>query len=73
MQSLFCKIYMCDYSKGILERGIERGIMTSVENSIRNLMDSMNWTAEQAMTALKIPEQQREQYRKKIKEKIVYF
>ena len=64
---------MCDYSKGILERGIERGIMTSVENSIRNLMDSMNWTAEQAMTALKIPEQQREQYRKKIKEKIVYF
>lgn len=59
---------MCDYSKGILERGIERGIMTSVENSIRNLMDSMNWTAEQAMTALKIPEQQREQYRKKFKE-----
>ena len=66
---------MCSYSKGVLERGIEQGIergidqgiMTSVENSIRNLMDSMNWTAEQAMTALKLPEQQREEYRKMMK------
>jgi hypothetical protein len=28
--------------------------------SIRNLMDTMKWTADQAMTALKIPEEDRE-------------
>ena len=59
---------MCNYSKGVLERGIEqgieRGIEQGIENSIRNLMDSMNWTEDQAMEALKIPEQQRNQYRK---------
>ena len=59
---------MCNYSKGVLERGIEQGIERGIEqvidNSIRNLMDSMNWTEDQAMEALKIPEQQRNQYRK---------
>jgi hypothetical protein len=30
--------------------------------SIRNLMDSMKWTADQAMAALKIPEEERERY-----------
>jgi hypothetical protein len=30
--------------------------------SIRNLMDSMKWTADQAMEALKIPEEEREKY-----------
>ena len=59
---------MCNYSKGVLERGIEqgieRGIEQGIENFFRNLMDSMNWTEDQAMEALKIPEQQRNQYRK---------
>ena len=63
---------MCNYSNGVLERGIERGmergieqgIKTALEDSIRNLMNSMNWTEEQAMEALQIPKQQREQYRK---------
>ena len=29
---------------------------------IRNLMDSMKWTAEQAMEAMKVPVKEREQY-----------
>ena len=29
---------------------------------IRNLMDSMRWTAEQAMEAMKVPVKDREQY-----------
>lgn len=30
--------------------------------SIRNLMESMNWTVEQAMTALKVPDADRPKY-----------
>lgn len=32
------------------------------QESLRNLMDSMKWTAEQAMEAMKIPVKDREQY-----------
>ena len=31
-------------------------------NSIRNLMDSLHWTAQQAMDALKIPASEQERY-----------
>jgi hypothetical protein len=34
----------------------------SMITSIRNLMDTTKWTADQAMTALKIPEDERENY-----------
>ena len=43
---------LCNLSKGIEEKGIKQGVLVS----IRNLMESMGWTAEQAMKALKIPE-----------------
>lgn len=51
---------MCNYSKGVLEAGIEKGTVTS----IRNLIESMGWTVDQAMEVLKIPDQKREEYRK---------
>ena len=68
---------MCDYSKGVMsrgfergiEKGIERGIERGIETSIRNLMNSMKWTVSQAMEALQVPENQREQYRIKIEQK----
>ena len=47
---------MCNLSKGIEEKGIEKGIRKGVLVSIQNLMESMDWSMEQAMKALKIPE-----------------
>ena len=47
---------MCNLSKGVEEKGVEKGILFS----IRNLMETMGWSAEQAMGGLKIPEEERE-------------
>lgn len=51
-------LLMCNLSKGIEEKGIKEGILSSIQN----LMESMGWSAEQAMAALKIPESERVQY-----------
>lgn len=51
-------LLMCNLSKGIEEKGIKEGILSSIQN----LMESMDWSAEQAMTTLKIPESERIQY-----------
>lgn len=61
---------MCNLSQGIEERGIEKGRkegrkegkQEGILASIQNLMESMGWTAEQAMAALKIPESERLSY-----------
>lgn len=51
---------MCNLSEGIEKRDISIGKaeerIDSKLESIRNLMDSCNWSDEQAMTALKISE-----------------
>lgn len=49
---------MCNLSKGVEEKGIEKGILLS----IRNLMETMGWSAEQAMKGLKIPEEEKDKY-----------
>lgn len=54
---------MCNLSKGVEEKGVEKGILFS----IRNLMETMGWSAEQAMGELKIPEEEREKYMNKLK------
>ena len=51
-------LLMCNLSKGIEEKGIKEGILSSIQN----LMESMGWSAEQAMAALKIPESEQIQY-----------
>lgn len=65
---------MCNLSQGIENRGIAKGLAKGraegrIEGraegmiaSLHNLMDSMNWTIEQAMTALKISEEDRQKY-----------
>ena len=57
---------MCNLSKGIEERGMEKGIEKGMKEgilaSIQNLMESMGWSVEQAMKALKIPESERSAY-----------
>ena len=42
--------------------GVEKTMITS----IKNLMESMNWTAQQAMDALKIPKDEQEKYEAKL-------
>lgn len=65
---------MCNLSKGIWEKGMEAGIEVGMEtgrkegaekamlDSIKTLMETMSFTAEQAMTALKVPEADRPRY-----------
>ena len=62
---------MCNLSKGVMEKswkkGVEKGIAEGLEkgilSSIENLMETMGWTLDQAMTALKVPEAERQSYR----------
>lgn len=49
---------MCNLSKGVLEKGVEKGIVSS----LRSLMETAGWSLEQAMTALKIPDVDRPKY-----------
>lgn len=54
---------MCNLSKGVEERGIAIGVETTTLNAIRNLMETLKLTAEQAMEALKVPEREKNKYR----------
>lgn len=56
---------MCNLSKGVEEKGIQKGVILS----LNNLMKSMKWTKEQAMEALGIPESEREEYTKALSKK----
>ena len=49
---------MCNLSKGVEEKGVAKGILAS----IKNLMETMGLTIEQAMAALKVPEAERQKY-----------
>ena len=49
---------MYNLSEGIEEKGIKERTLSSIQN----LMESMGWSAEQAMSALKILESERIQY-----------
>lgn len=53
---------MCNLSKGVEERGIEIGTLRAIEN----LMDTLKMTAEQAMAALKVPENEKARYAGKL-------
>lgn len=58
---------MCNLSKGVEERGIAIGVETTTLNAIRNLMETLKLTAEQAMEALKVPETEKIKYRGQLK------
>ncbi|MCR5622635.1 MAG: hypothetical protein K6G18_12405 [Treponema sp.] len=46
------------------------GMSQGQERALRSLMDSMSWTATQAMDALKIPAEEREKYAAKLEEAV---
>ena len=50
------------WKKGV-EKGIAEGLEKGILSSIENLMETMGWTLDQAMTALKVPEAERQFYR----------
>ena len=53
---------MCNLSEGVEQKGIAKGIAKGITASIRNLMESMGWSIEQAMDALQIPTEERQTY-----------
>ncbi len=53
---------MCNISEGVERKGIEKGIEKGIAEPIRNIMDSLKMTMEQAMDALKVPEGERQKY-----------
>lgn len=57
---------MCDALKKLMKEDFEEAKQETLLEAIKNLMDSMKWTAEQAMAALKIPEADREKYSVKL-------
>ncbi len=50
---------MCNLSEGVERRGIRKGRC----EDIKNLMKNLKMTCEQAMDALGIPEEEREEYK----------
>ena len=53
---------MCNLSKGVMEKGIAKGMTDAILTSIKNLMETMGLTIEQAMTALKVPDAEKQKY-----------
>ncbi len=58
---------MCNLSQGIFEEGEAKGKAKGNLDAIRNLMKNLHLTAENAMTALEIPETDRAAYLEKLK------
>ena len=53
---------MCEALKELMKEDFEETKQETLLEAIRNLMDSMKWTADQAMTAMKIPDADRKKY-----------
>ena len=57
---------MCNLSEGIertaVAKGLEQGLEQGTLKAIRSIMASLNLTKEQAMSALRIPDNEREKY-----------
>ena len=61
---------MCNLSKGVMEKGMAKGraegmakgMTSGILSSIKSLMETMGMTIEQAMAALKVPEDEKQKY-----------
>ena len=54
---------MCNLSKGVRGKGVAEGMTNGILFSIKNLMETLGMTIEQAMAALKIPEAEKKKYK----------
>ena len=59
---------MCNLSQSVWEEGEARGVEKGRLMSVKDLMESMKWTAEEAMNALRIPEAERQNYLTKLRQ-----
>ena len=57
---------MCNLSKGVREKGHAEGVAENTLMSIKNVMETLGLTIEQAMAALKVPEIDRPKYVKQL-------
>lgn len=57
-----CDKVMCDALKELMKEDFEETKQETLLETIKNLMDTMKWTAEQAMTAMKIPDADRSKF-----------
>ena len=65
---------MCNFSQGVWDKAMEAGMKAGMEagskegaaqtmlNSIKNVMETLGLTIEQAMSALKVPDADRPKY-----------
>ena len=58
---------MCNLGMAVEMKGFDQGVEKSILQSIKNLMETMKWTAQQAMDALKVPKEEQERYMEKLK------
>jgi len=49
-----------------IKEGMKEGAEKTLLESVKNLMDTMKWSAEQAMEALKVPESDQKKYLKRL-------
>ena len=50
-----------------MQKGLAKGMAQGMTQALRSLMENMQWTSEQAMDALNIPEEERAEYEEKIR------
>jgi hypothetical protein len=57
---------MCNLGYAVENVGVEKGVEMTRLTSIRNLMETLKFTSEQAMDALKIPKEDQKKYEDKL-------
>ena len=71
-EELQTEVYeMCDYSLGVYDRGVEKGIKKGIENAkladIKNVMEGLSMPLEKALELLKVPKSDYDKYEKLLK------
>jgi hypothetical protein len=57
---------MCVAIENMKQKATEKASQDTMKSAVRNLMETLHLTQEQAMDALKIPEDQRAEYAQKL-------
>ena len=56
-----CRISEEIYNEGV-QKGIEKGATSNLLENVRSLMESVGWTAQQALDALRVPADDQARY-----------
>lgn len=57
---------MCNLSKGVFDKGVNRGVDQGKIESIKNLMNNSGWDIDKCMTMIDIPENKKKVYKEAI-------